>query len=282
VNGRGDAGAAGLAVGRRGMTSLPERTFLEIRPARSSDVDGVHTLYDGLDDGASYRRFFSAFRPRREFFERLVARSPGDGACLVAVVVDSSGDEGGAVIGEANYHPIPNGDGEWSLVCRPEWPWVAAVLLDELLATAADGGIPNLEADVLASDERMCNLIRGRQYATVPGTDGTVIRFVLGTRGDVPTWPSTGTARRVLVEGAPRRGFIGNDELATDETLALRCPGPNQPAQRCPTLIGLPCPLAADADVIVMRPTSASDTWSALREAHVRCHHRAHIDGELP
>jgi hypothetical protein len=47
----------GIRGSRR--VALPDGRALVIRPVVTTDVDGLATLYAGLDDESRYRRFFS-------------------------------------------------------------------------------------------------------------------------------------------------------------------------------------------------------------------------------
>jgi hypothetical protein len=49
---------------------------------------------------------------------------------------------------------------------------------------AAAHRVPNLEADVLATNGPMLSLVRARNYALVPNDDWSVVRVVIGTTVD--------------------------------------------------------------------------------------------------
>ena len=159
-----------------------------IRSVAARDVDGLEALYDGLDDDARHRRFFSLYRPDRAFFERMAAVDDRGGAGLVATVVDPGGSE--RLVGEAGYELLPNGHGELAITVERCWRgWLGPVLLDALVDAAAARGVPNLEADVLVTNGPMLAMLRSRGYATMPNHDWSVIRAVIGTSGPRPAQP---------------------------------------------------------------------------------------------
>jgi hypothetical protein len=198
---------------------LPCGCVLTVRPVATTDVDGLVALYDGLSEDDRYRRFFSGFRPPRSFFERLVNVGERGGFGLVATMGAGGDLAGGArMVGEASYELLPNGDGELAIaVAADQRGWLGPYLLDALVEAAAARGVPNLEADVLATNGPMLTLLRSRGYATMGPNDWTTMRLVVGTAGRTPVWPAgygaTGHSDRprVLVE-VPRalaRGHRG-------------------------------------------------------------------------
>ena len=74
--------------GTRAASLLGGRTLV-VRPVAHGDVDGLAALYAGLDDDARYRRFFSIYRPDRDFFEHITTIEERGGAGLVAAIVES-------------------------------------------------------------------------------------------------------------------------------------------------------------------------------------------------
>jgi hypothetical protein len=133
---------------------LPGGDVLTVRSVTPADVDGLVALYDGLSEDDRYRRFFSGFRPPRSFFERLVNVGERGGYGLVATA-GSDGDvvAGARIVGEASYELLPNGDGELAItVAADQRGWIGPYLLDALVEAAAARGVPNLEADVLATN----------------------------------------------------------------------------------------------------------------------------------
>jgi hypothetical protein len=251
--------------------------LLTLRPVARSDVDGLEALYDGLSDDDRYRRFFGSYRPPRSFFERLASVVDRGGYGLVATV--GPPQDGGTsteprIVGEASYELLPNGDGELGMaVAAGERGWLGPYLLDALVEAAAARHIPNIEADVLITNSRMLALLRSRGYATVGSSDWVSLRLVVGTSGPTPVWPGGPVTRpRVLVEVPGGRWHAGAEaEAAGLQVMACSGPGGTR-RPRCPVLEGRPCPLAADADAIVLSNVPDDEQWHTIVKAHGSLH----------
>ncbi len=258
-----DAPAPAAVVLRR--VSLPDGRPLVIRSAGPEDAAAVEVLYAGLSADDLHLRFFSTFRPPRDFFDRLVNFASEDGLCIVAVVDDPAP----RLVAEAEYFLLPNGNGEFAMTVAPDWRgWLGAYLLDTLLEAAAARGVPNLEAEVLVENRRMLAVIRRRGYATLDGTDISEVRVAVGTGTPMPTWPAVHDRPRVLVEA---RGVWWSGERAARAAgmEVMVCPGPH-PGSRCPALDGEPCPLVEGADVVVC--ALAASAAGDVRAAHASVH----------
>jgi len=244
---------------------LPDGRMLVVRPATSRDVDGVSLLYAGLSGDDLYLRFFSAYHPPREFFERLVNAAAEGGSCLVAVVDDPVE----RTVGEAEYFLLPNGNGELAITVAPDWRgWLGPYLLDALLEEAGERGVPNLEAEVLVENRRMLAVIRRRGYATLDATEFSEVRLTVGTASPTPAWPPQEGHPRVLAEA---RGMWWTGERAAKAAgmHVMVCPGPHTGA-RCPALHGETCALVAGADVVVC--ALPADVGDGVRAAHAVVH----------
>jgi hypothetical protein len=121
----------------------------------------------------------------------------------------------------------------------------------------------------------MRGVLRRRGGVTVDRPDWSVARVVIGTGGP-SAWPVTDDRLRVLVEGAPGR-WRGEDAVRNAGVAVVSCPGPFDPFARCPALQGRPCPLAEDADVIVL---ALPPSEQRVREL-VATHHRVHPGSPL-
>jgi GNAT superfamily N-acetyltransferase len=248
---------------------------LVVRPVGPGDVDALVALYDGLSDDDRYRRFFSAYRPDRDFFERAAAVRRRGGHGLVAEV-EGAPERELRLVGEASYELLPNGDGELAMAVAADWRgWLGAYLLDALVDAAAERGVPNLEADVLATNAPMLALLRSRGYANLSSDDWVSLRLIVGTRGRTPVWPR-GAVRgggpagpRVLVE-APGGRWHASREAADAGFDVITCSGPR--GGRCPALAGEPCPLVEGADAVVVSRPRDDERWRSLVDAHARAH----------
>lgn len=253
------------------QTRLPDGRRLVVSEVTEDDVPWLRVLYDGLDEDARYRRFFSLYRPGDGFYRRLLHAKDRGGACLVALVAE--GDETAhEVVAEAGYELLPNGDAELAITIDRHWRgWLGPYLLDALLEHASAHGIPNLEADVLVTNRPMLALLRHHRCATLPRTEWTVQRAVVGANHGVPGWPPNRSGRRVLLEGG---GGHWSDEREADTAglEVIACPGPGECRVRCPLLSGESCPLVDGADAIVMVASTTGEVWDEIRAAHRREH----------
>lgn len=242
---------------------------LVVRPVEPGDVDGLLGLYDRLSAEDRYRRFFSGFRPDRPFVEAEVARASGSGFELVVVTAD------GEVVAAAGWSALPDGDGELAITVDRRWRgWLGPYLLDALLRAAAARGIRNLQADVLVLNRPMLALVRSRGFVTMSHPDSSVVRIAIGASDAMPGWPR-GDGPKVLVE-TPGGRWHAEDAAAAAGLRVLACSGPTGAGaggpRGCPLERGEPCPLAAEADVIVVCGPRDDPAWDAVRSAHPRVH----------
>lgn len=169
---------------------LSHGRVLAVRSVRPSDADGLERLFDGLCDEDRYFRFFSYFRPGRRFIEQMTRPGDEGGYHLVAVVsgpVDSAAAVSAAavsrasdaLVAEAGYVLLPDGNGEFALTVAAGWRgWLGPYLLDALVAAAAARGVPNLVADILVENIRMLSLVAERGYAVI-SREGAEIRVAI-------------------------------------------------------------------------------------------------------
>ena len=261
---------------------LPGRRRTTVRPMRPGDGPGLVALYAGLDPDDVYRRFFTAHPPPRPFVMKMAAVAQCGGSGLVATIDDvaatgtgvTAGDgrsRAGSIVAEATYTPLPNGNAELGItVARGARGWLGPYLLDALLEDAADHGIPNVEADVLLTNAQMLAMLRRRGYAVIGFEEQPALaRLVVGSVGKAPSWPGPHVDRRVLVE-TPGGRWQADAAARHAGFEVIGCPSPAGGWETCLALGGEPCPLAADADVIVTAvPGSAG---RSLLDAHRRTH----------
>jgi hypothetical protein len=240
-----------------------------IRPVTIDDVEQLTTFYAELDEDERHRRFFGAYRPRREFCERLATVADRGGGGVVAVLLDEGGHER-RLVGEAGFTLLPNGDGEAAISVGARWRgWLGPYLLDALTATAAASGVANLEADVLTTDHSMLAMLRSRGSVSMEHKGWSVVRLLIGTTGSTPAWPGPHDRPRVLVE-RPGGRWGGEDEARAAGLQVLTCPGPT--GESCPALEGEVCGLAAGADVIVVAHPREEEGWQRLLASHASVH----------
>ncbi|HEX4979129.1 MAG TPA: GNAT family N-acetyltransferase [Acidimicrobiales bacterium] len=261
-----DRGEGGFATGAR--VRLPDGREVSIRAAREEDGPALQTLYAGLDDGDRHRRFFSAFRPPEDFVAAMTTAEERGGCQLVAVPTSPQSCE---LAGEAGYALLPNGNGELAITVARTWRGgLGRSLLDALLAAARRRGVPNLEADVLTTNAAMLALAQGSGCVYVERPDTSFARIVIGTSPPSATWAPRRCGPRVLVEG-PAGPWHEKARAAGLDVIA--CPGPRQKRPACPAISGLPCPLVAGADAVVVRPRAdIAAIAPALLAAHRDLH----------
>ena len=226
-------------------------------------------LYRDLSDEDRRFRFFSAFRPSEAFVRRWVFGGPDGNGFALGAFVD------GALVGEAGYSLLANGNGELAVTTDAGWRgWLGPFLVDHLVDAAHRRGVPNLEAQIRLDNGPMLALVRSRGLAMVEHPDWTEVRVVIGTDGRVPGWPAKAGAEcrlRVLVE-APGGRWSGEKAVVAAGFDVITCPGPGgRPGGRCPVLEGRPCPLVEGADGIVVAG-GERPPFDALAAAHRRDH----------
>lgn len=250
--------------------TLHDGTRLVVRPSRPDDVEGLVALFGALDLEDRHRRFFSAYRPTRRWLEALAAVDESEGVQLVAEIRADDGTS--RLVAEAGYRLLPDGDGELAMTVDPAWRgWLGPYLLDALVDAAARRSVPNLEADVLCDNRAMVALLRARGDAVLDRQELALLRIVIGTGGDTPTWAPGTTGPRVLVE-TPGGVWHAAPEARAHGLAVMACPGPSGRHRPCPALRGEPCPLAAGADAVVIANAPDDDEWRALADAHRRLH----------
>ena len=260
-------------------TTLPDGRVLVVRPARTSDIERLIDFYRGLPLEDRYFRFFTGSMPPRSHFERVVDVAGHRGVALLAEV-GASGEGAGAegpagaaplLVGDACYIPQASGDGELAVTVDPQWRgWLGPYLLDALLEAAAARGIKTLQAEILVGNRPMLALVRSRGCATIGDDDLSKVRVAVGTASRTPSWPPRDSRRRVLVEGSNPRWRGGLTSVGPTMNVMV-CPGPPVGYRtRCPALMGEPCPLAAEADAIVVARFIDDEIGRELLDAHLR------------
>lgn len=259
---------------------LPGGRTITVRRVRADDGPGLVGLFSRLGEEDVYRRFFSGRPPPDPFVFKMAAIDERGGFGLVATVSahpgsDRTGTEGSClteeIVGEAMCEPLADGDGELGITVAPRARgWLGPYLLDVLLAEAADRGIPNLQADVLTTNTQMLAMLRRRGYAVLD-MEGqpTALRVSIGSVGRLPSWPPAPDRRRVVIE-VPGGRWYAHDALRKAGLQVMGCSGPPGGWPACPPLHGQPCPIAADADLVVQALDAGQPP--ALLDAHRRTH----------
>lgn len=246
------------------QVALPGGHAMVIRQATPADLDALAALYQELSLDDRHRRFFSAYRPGRRFFERWVGRNDEGGLVLVAE------DDTGRVVADAGYALLDNGNGEFAVTVSPhQRGWLGPFLLDVLAEAARERGVPNLEGAILVTNQPMQAVVAHRGHAITGHDDWSVVDVVIGTQGTVPSWPPADDRPRVLVEGAGGR-WHAEQEAEAVGLQVITCPGPaaRPKARGCPLLAGGTCPLVDGADAVVVAIPASDPRGAELVGSH--------------
>ncbi len=259
-----DAGASSEVI------ELADGARMEVRPTTAADAEHISALYETLSIGDRHRRFFGAFRPNLDWCRHWADISSRGGFGVLAIVHREGAPE--EVAGEAGYAIRDDGDGDLAVTVAPNWRgWLGPYLLDVLVRHAGASGLANLQADVLLENGPMLSLL-SRRGPVALGHDSGVVRLSIGTSGPVPTWPPADPRPRVLVEVAGRR-WSGEQAAESAGFATAMCAGPAAREGRsgdhaCPVLHGGRCPLADEADAIVVLLDPDDERGAALIRAH--------------
>jgi len=169
-----DADAAGGVIAALGR---PDGRALTVRTVTAADAGGLDALFRGLSDDDRHHRFFSLRPPARPFVEQMTRAAEQGGYRLVAVV---SGAED-ALVAEAGYALLPDGDGEFALTVASAWRGrrLGRYLLGAIVAAAAARGVPNLQADIMLGNAPMLALVRDRGYLTLHRDEFSDMRIAI-------------------------------------------------------------------------------------------------------
>jgi hypothetical protein len=244
---------------------LPGDRRIVVHHGRPDDAEALLALYQRLSVEDRRLRFFTAASPAPSFAKLWLTAAERGGVVLVAFAHDPDGTA--TLVAEAGYSLLDDGDGELGITVDPAWRgWLGPWLLWVLLGEAAAHGVLNLQADVLVTNRRMLALMRHHHAAIVDRTQPDEVRLAIGTSGDRAQWPANHHRPRILVETAS--GRWAGERAARDAGFDVRtCPGPRAEGD-CPALRGERCPLAADADLVVLLLPPDAESTADLRAAH--------------
>lgn len=144
----------------RPVTLKDERTVL-LRPSRSSDAQGIRTLFHQLSDEDVFTRFFRDVRGLSDAqVERLCNVNYES---EVAFVASTGSQEDEQIVGQACYFINPTSNlADTAYMIHPEWQGcgLGAALQQRMVEHARRRGLRGFEADVLPSNTRMLRLAR--------------------------------------------------------------------------------------------------------------------------
>lgn len=250
---------------------LDQGRTLTLRHSGDGDGPALAALYQRLSAEDLHLRFFTAGLPPQRWFDRWATIGERGGFGLL---VEESTDDGPNIVAEAGYSVLCTGDGELGIAVDPNsrgrlGPW----LLDALLRHADAQGVPNVQALVLAKNQRMVALAKSRGTASLSTDDWSTVRLTMSTEGHVPSWPGDRLGdgpherTRLLVE-SDRSRWSGAAAATRAGFDVLSCQGPTSQKHGCPLLTDGQCPLADGADVLLHLLDPSVPANLKLLEAH--------------
>ncbi|MFF5213574.1 GNAT family N-acetyltransferase [Streptosporangium sp. NPDC000396] len=149
---------------------LREGDIAHIRPLRPGDRPLLHELVDRSSERSAYLRFFTGGKAGAHSYMDRVTEPEHLGRALVAVVRDR-------LVAVAEYIPGDAGDAEIAILIDDAMHrrGLGTLLIEHLALDAADEGVRELVADVLAENRPMLRVLDDLGLATRRTfTDGTV------------------------------------------------------------------------------------------------------------
>ena len=132
---------------------------VRIRPIRPDDESRLSELYDRSSHTTRYQRFFAVHRRLPPDWAHFLANVDYDRR--FALVLEDLAAPATSIIGVARYEPTDDGIPEIALVVEDRWQGkgLGTLLLSELFRAAADNGITQFRAWVLADNRRMLGML---------------------------------------------------------------------------------------------------------------------------
>ncbi|MFF0575429.1 bifunctional acetate--CoA ligase family protein/GNAT family N-acetyltransferase [Streptosporangium saharense] len=159
---------------------LREGGIAHLRPLRPGDDHALHALVDRSSERSAYLRFFTGGRAGAHAYVDHVTRPDHPGRVLVAVV-------NGRLAGIAEYIPGENGeDGEAEIAIliddSEQHHGLGTLLVEHLAVQAAEEGVRELVAEVLAENRPMLRVLDDLGLATRRAFDGGTVEIRMDPR----------------------------------------------------------------------------------------------------
>lgn len=232
----------------------------ELRLASTEDESAIAALYGGLSPESCRMRFSTSVS------DAVLVRAARLGDRFDAVLAFSQG----RLVGEARLETAPGSEHEFAVTVADGWQrqGVGRTLLDGLREHASDRGIIAMRALVRIDNVPMLTLLRRIGGAIVMMSSGDVV-LEIASDAQMPGWPSSTTAKKVLVEV----GGLGEHRVTTSLRAAgfdvRQCAGPTAGRREpCPLLVGGRCRLADEADAIICLLPDGDDGSRAVVSSH--------------
>ena len=169
------------------VLALPTGECVRLRPIRPDDASRLTELYDRLSQDTRYQRFFTVMRRLPTDWAHFLANVDYDRR--FALVLEDLAAPTTTLIGVARYEPTDAGVPEIALVVEDRWQrrGLGTLLLAELFRAAADNGITQLRAWVLADNRRMLHLLATRADILERSVEQGVVELRLALRTARPS-----------------------------------------------------------------------------------------------
>ena len=107
-----------------------------------------------------------------------MSRAEDEGGCRLVAVVPGAED---ALVAEAGYVILSDGDGAVALTVAPGWRGrrLGRYLLGAIVAAAAARGVPNRQVVIMLGNAPMLALVRDRGYLTVHRDEFSDMRIAI-------------------------------------------------------------------------------------------------------
>jgi RimJ/RimL family protein N-acetyltransferase len=168
--------------------TLRDGARLRLRPIRPEDQDRLIAFYDRLSQHTAYQRFFTVMKRLPPDWARLLANV--DYERRLALLAEHGPPETPELIGVARYEPTDRADtAEIAFVIQDGWQnrGLGTLMLDALLAAAEARGIRRFHAYVLASNNRMIDLLVRFTDVQERVTESGVTELRLARRAAAPS-----------------------------------------------------------------------------------------------
>lgn len=163
--------------------TLPDGARINLRPIRPSDQDSLIAFHDRLSAQTAYQRFFNVVKHLPRPWAHFLANVDYDRR--LALVAEHGEGSSRSLVGVARYDCAGEPDtAEIAFVIQDDWQnrGLGALLLEALLAAGAARGIRRFRAYVLASNNRMLDLLRRFTMIRERHTEGGVTEVVITRR----------------------------------------------------------------------------------------------------
>lgn len=139
--------------------ALRDGSTVRVRPTRADDLDAIEALFARISRESSRMRFHGSTSPSRQMLERFV---DVDYHTSLSLLSETGLDEGRRSIALATYVKTGEDAAEMALLVDDAFQGLGlgSVLIEHLGEAAAEAGIRTFEAEVLASNRDMLEVIR--------------------------------------------------------------------------------------------------------------------------